>query len=181
MMERVTCSCAVHKDLVVSYARGKLDDDQAACAEDVLSSCTQCASWMASLEHHPAYSSVNDAVGEALAQFRPARHHRHTRWWQLAAAAAVIAIAGSVLWFHSGTYQPAATDTAMITTLDFESWQSDGTADSKVPATTVLLQDRVTTVTAPSGSGATPPNEAQIQSKIFTTGFEAGEIETWGS
>ncbi len=135
-------SCPAHGRLVEQLALGLLDDAASARAEDALATCPHCSSWWGETFSGPAFAAVDDAVGVGLAAASVPPRHRLARWWLAAAAALILALAGTVTWNLSSA--PAAPP-CCIATVAQEAFQpvptngSDVNQDGQVDASDLAL------------------------------------------
>jgi len=88
-------SCPDHGTLVLDLARGRLDDADAAAAEQVRDSCPICSAWWRDTLEGERAVAVDNAVAETLASFRPPERARAFAW--LAVAAGVTVLVGAAL------------------------------------------------------------------------------------
>jgi hypothetical protein len=140
---------------------GRLQDAEAARAEEILRQCSSCREqWQQSFE---GASQVAAAVADVTESFVPPRRYHRQAWW---AAAAAIVFAFSALWFVSpdltvapeqtvtmfevvSDQLPAETDDRLISSLDFES--GEGPVESVT--------------------------EASSEELLFSTDFETGSFD----
>jgi hypothetical protein len=87
--------CPDHGSLVVELALGRLDDDLAGEAEQVLAACSTCRDWWQSRLSHEA---VDEGVTRTFESFRPPARMGSRLW--LVAAAVVLMVAAGLQW-HS--------------------------------------------------------------------------------
>jgi len=100
--------CPEHGRTVLDLALGRLDDEAAFRAEEVLRSCDVCSGWWQAHLEGDAATVLNGAVSEAWAAFSAPRRRR-LRPWLAAAAAAVLGL--TVYWVEGpgrGSSQPPA-------------------------------------------------------------------------
>ncbi len=127
--------CTDHGSLILDYVRGNLSEADGLRAETVLGDCGKCQEWMDHEFSGPAFATVDNAVGQGLET--TALPHRHNRFGWLAAAAAIVVVAGglTMLQFPGGSVtmvidQQDQSRSAQIVTFDFEG----GTVSSAAPA-----------------------------------------------
>ncbi len=128
-------ACPRHGELALELARGELDPAGALEAEETVASCTACAAVLAGL-HHP---EVAAGVAQGLALAR--RDRRRGRWLPVAAAAAALLLAGTVVLLPRGRH-PGRTATAELVERVFhhaESTAPDLNHDGRVDAADLAL------------------------------------------
>ena len=151
-------TCPEHGRLVLDLALGRLDDQAAAEAESVRTSCPECAAWWrAELEGELAHR-FDHSIETAFESFSPARRRRPA--WMPVAAAAALAVGGGLLWYASGTI-----DEAHLQTLSQESF--DGDLDSNG-------------VVDPSDLGFTLHMDNASEA-IFDGDLDNGDLTGWNS
>lgn len=127
--------CTDHGSLILDYVRGNLSEADGLRAETVLGDCRRCQEWMDHEFSGPAFTTVDDAVGQGLDT--TALPHRHNRFGWLAAAAAIVVVAGglTMLQLPGGSItmmvnQPDQSHPAQIVTFDFEGGTVGDTAQA---------------------------------------------------
>ena len=127
--------CTDHGSLILDYVRGTLSEADGLRAETVLGNCRKCQEWMGREFSGSAFATVDDAVRQGLDT--TALPHRNNRLGWLAAAAAIVVVAGglTMLQLPGGSItkvgdQQDQSRSAQIVTFDFEG----GTVSSAVPA-----------------------------------------------
>ncbi len=127
--------CTDHGSLILDYVRGNLSESEGLQAEKVLEDCLDCRTWMDREFSGSAFATVDNAVGQGLET--TALPHRHNRFGWLAAAAAIVVVAGglTMLQLPGGSVtmvidQQDQNRSAQIVTFDFEG----GTVSSASPA-----------------------------------------------
>ncbi len=127
--------CTDHGSLILDYVRGNLSESEGLQAEKVLEDCPDCRTWMDREFSGSAFATVDNAVGQGLDTI--ALPHRHNRFAWLAAAAAIVVVAGglAMLQFPGGSItkvgdQQGQSRSAQIVTFDFEG----GTVNCAAPA-----------------------------------------------
>lgn len=144
--------CRQHGALVLDLARGRLDDQTEAMAEQARRDCPLCSAWWRSnLEQGPALV-VGDEVAQVFASFEAPRRSR--RAWLAAAAALLLAISGAVLW-QSGAGRPEPLHPGSVST----AVGPDSMARS-VPADTVSLIEQA--FAQPASPDGDAPNGAVV-------------------
>ena len=124
-MRMTAPDCTDHGSLILDYVRGNLSESEGLQAEKVLEDCPDCRTWMDREFSGSAFATVDNAVGQGLDTI--ALPHRHNRFAWLAAAAAIVVVAGglTMLQFPGGSI-PMVVDQqdqrhpAQIVTFDFE-------------------------------------------------------------
>jgi hypothetical protein len=152
-------NCPEHQALMLDLARGRLDDEAGRRAEELRSSCPECAAWWRSMMEDAAISEIDAGVGEAFAAFAPPRRRSG---WLAAAAAAVLALAvggTTLLWNGGEPGSPTAPDGgASVASFDFESDAAD-----------FVIVERETD----------SADDEQSVGAILADGMEDGELSGW--
>jgi hypothetical protein len=157
--------CPDHGDLMLELALGRLDDGEAARAEELRTSCAGCRQLWSSSFDGPALAVVDAAVAGAFAGFRAPRYRRRG-WWAAAAAAVLVLGIGATSLLWRGGEDPAvasrqpADSGAVLSVWDFE----DGTLAAEASPT--VVEARVQSAT--EGEGA-----------VFTNDLESGDLASW--
>jgi len=181
-------NCPDHGRLVLDLALGRLDDDAAAEAESVGESCPVCRAWWQEQLEGGAAQVVDEAVASTFSGLRlPARRRSHG--WMAAAAAVVMALGVGTIWVsqsRTSMDEVTAPRTALIQTLDFESWEAAGEfalveAPDPDPAIVVRpVAQRViseeTLITEASSAEVVVEDSSE---SLFAGSFESGDLSAW--
>ncbi len=160
----VSC-CPDHGDLMLELALGRLDDGEAARAEDLRTSCAGCRQLWSSSFDESALAVVDTAVAGAFAGFRAPRR-RLGGWWAAAAAAVLVLGIGATSLLWRGGEDPAvasrqpADSGAVLSVWDFE----NGTLAAENSPAVVEAGAQ----SAAEGGGA-----------VFTNDLESGDLASW--
>ena len=187
-------NCPEHDRLVLDLALGRLDDDNAVLAEEVLVSCPVCRDWWRTQFEGEDAALVDEAVASVFDELQlPVRRRSHG--WMAVAAAAVMTIGVGALWMARDPLQvePVVVEkSAAIQVMNFEvpelvpitiatsaDLQEENTAPAPVfvPSTVQVESDDEMMV-----AEAMPPEEVldNRQDALFSGGFESGSTTGWG-
>lgn len=135
--------CTDHGSLILDYIRGKLSEADGLRAEALLEDCTICQSWMDREFSGTAFAKIEGAVDQGLdALVLP--HRRHRFGWIAAAAAIVIVAGGLTIMQLPNQSIPMTTDqqrrdhSIRIGSFDFEAG-SIGNAPPTLEETSVVV------------------------------------------
>lgn len=182
-------NCPDHGRLALDLALGRLDDDGAARAEEIVDTCPVCRDWWQTRLGGSEAAGLDRAVAEVFDDLRlPARRRGHG--WMAVAAAVVVTLGASVLWLarDTGPVLTEPVEVAAIRSLDFESGELE-----PVATTTSADLEEQQVAARPAFSPAPVRAEevrvveaAQISAEIepaplFAGGFESGDLSGWGS
>ncbi len=93
-MKLTSSDCTAHGPLILAYLRGNLSDADGLRAEKILTDCPDCQAWAANQFSGPAFDAVDQAVAMGLESV--ALPHRRHRFGWVAAAAAIVMVAGGL-------------------------------------------------------------------------------------
>jgi hypothetical protein len=167
-------TCPDHGRLLRDLALGRLDDRDAAHAEQVLASCSACRAWWRdNLEGEPA-AAVEREVAQVFATFQAPVRHRVSPW--LAAAAALFIVIGGLLVIQTlGPIAPPADVTASssqqlpLAAASGEVLFADGLESGEVKGW-IIEAGQPAAQEAAADTGA-----------LFVNGLESGDLSGWSS
>ena len=153
-------NCPEHQELMLDLARGRLDDEAGRRADELRSSCPECAAWWRSMMDDTVLAEIDRGVDEAFAAFAPPRRRSG---WLAAAAAAVLAIAvgGTTVLWNGGDpdSQTAPHGGASVASFDFE---GDAAGDF------VIVDCEIS-----------PADDDESDEAVFVDDMEDGELSGW--
>jgi hypothetical protein len=182
----LTPNCPDHERLVLDLALGRLDDTDAARAEDVRTTCPTCRTWWAAQFDSDACEQVDGAVAAVFDGLELPRRQTSRQWMGLAAAL-VMAAGATALWL---THEP----------LSVEPVPGDRVAlaeriEIEAPAAAMpTLEPEVAPIETADRTGAieAAPSEIPVADEVvvaeapsveaepfFTGGFETGDFSEW--
>jgi len=150
-----TPDCNDHQHLMLDLARGRLDDQDAARAEEIRRDCPLCRAWWEAAFRGPAHAAVDAEVAAALALFQAPRRRSMRALWAVAAAAVVVlAVAGTTML---GPGQPTTT--------------------AEVAPISRAVDDSISTFDFESGAVSAKGDEDSAA--LFAADFESGGVRGW--
>ncbi|MEE4272830.1 MAG: hypothetical protein V2I67_14245 [Thermoanaerobaculales bacterium] len=179
-------NCPDHGRLALDLAQGRLDDDAALHADEILAACPVCREWWRTQFEGEASATVDEAVAAVFGDLRlPARRRSHG--WMAVAAAAVMAIGAATLWLASSpdAAAPAPVEVAAIQSIDFEQPELQLLAIASSDDLD-LQRETPRPLFVPGPVGTDEPRVAEAtqaaadEPPLFTGGFESGSLAGWG-
>jgi hypothetical protein len=191
-------NCPEHERLVLDLALGRLDDDDAARAEDVKDSCPVCREWWSTQFEGEAIDLVDDAIASVFEDVDLPRRRRSHGWMALAAAV-VMSLGATALWMVQRPVAPAPNAIepviveriAAIQSMDFENPSTvvahtiESEPETREPAVGEPSTDRISEV-APVADEIVVAEAAPAElprapepEPLFSGSFESGDLSGW--
>ena len=156
--------CDKHGSLMKDLALGRLTEEESARARQARQSCEACSGWwQREIQTHIA--SIDSAVADGFADFRPPTRRRLAAW-QPIAAAAVLALAVGMVLEIGGPATEESDRSSVDTALTQESFEIETLEDIDLSGLSLTVVD----------------TDAQSDSdEIFDATQESGDLAGWSS